>query len=208
MIYFSILGLNDYSSDIRDPFNTCGATLSIFMDLKDQIDSVYLFQSKTGDEKDLIIEKSSDTHQKIMKMENKELSFRTINLDFLNDPTDYSIIFPEMKAKITKVMVENDILEKEKVINISSGTPTMTTCWVFLQQSGAIPNARLIQGRPKEYARRFGKSHEEVKFETKWFPTIEPGQSELNQLESSSKKVEKLKAQVSNQELHDQFQSS
>ena len=53
-----------------------------------------------------------------------------------------------MKGKITKAMVENDILEKEKVINISSGTPTMTTCWVFLQQSGAIPNARLIQGRP------------------------------------------------------------
>ena len=103
-----------------------------------------------------------------------------------------------MKAKITQVMVESDILEIEKVINISSGTPTMTTCWVFLQQSGAIPNARLIQGRPKEYARKFGKSHEEVKFETKWFPTIEAGQSELNQLESSTKKVEKLKAQTPN----------
>ena len=50
---FSILGLNDTKLDVRI-LNTCGATLSIFMDLKDQIDSVYLFQSKTGDEKDLI----------------------------------------------------------------------------------------------------------------------------------------------------------
>ena len=63
------------------------------MDLKDQIDSVYLFQSKTGDEKDLILENSSDTHQKIMKMENKELSLSNNKSRFLNDPTDYSIIF-------------------------------------------------------------------------------------------------------------------
>ena len=140
-----------------------------------------------------------------MKSQNKDIEFKIMELDFLNDPTDYSIVYQEMKDKITEVMVEDDILDKEKIINISSGTPTMTTCWVFLQQSGAIPNAKLFQGRPKEYARKYGKSLEEVKFDTKWFPKIKPGEVQLNKLENNIKKVKKLKAQVSNQELHDQF---
>ena len=48
MTYFSILGFNDSEIDIKDPFNTSGATVNIFMGFKDDINSVYLFFSKTG----------------------------------------------------------------------------------------------------------------------------------------------------------------
>ena len=65
MIYFSILGFNDSEIDIKDPFNTCGATVNIFMGFKDDINSVYLFFSKTGTDSDKFLRRAVSKMKKL-----------------------------------------------------------------------------------------------------------------------------------------------
>ena len=137
-----------------------------------------------------------------MKSENRNLKLTIVELDFFNSPIDYDLVYPEMKAKICELMVKNDITDDDKIINISSGTPTMTTCWVFLQQSGVIPKAKLVQGYPKKYAQRIGKNVDEVKFDTANFPKVETGTITEAQLENNIKKARSVVMETWRKELN------
>jgi len=60
----------------------------------------------------------------------------------ISDPTDYNIVYPAMYSVVKKIVNDNKGLDF--IISITSGTPTMHSCWLLLQQGGVI-DANLIQ---------------------------------------------------------------
>jgi two-component system response regulator PilR (NtrC family) len=58
------------------------------------------------------------------------------------NPTDYNTVYPAMYQAVKEIIRENP--NSEFTISVTSGTPTMHACWVFLQQGGVI-DARLVQ---------------------------------------------------------------
>jgi len=58
------------------------------------------------------------------------------------NPTDYNIVYPAMYKSVREILEENG--KSDYTISITSGTPTMHACWIFLQQGGII-KAKLIQ---------------------------------------------------------------
>ena len=205
MIYLSILGLNDCYVDLLSPHATGGATLTTFMHYIDEIDHVYLFTTKTGDqEKDELVKKAAESNEKIMKLEKKGVKFTLIELNFFPNPTDYKIVYNEMRAKIIELMSTNKLLDEKKLINISSGTPTMTACWVLLQQSNVIP-AKLVQAYRPEHRKKTNTSVQEVDFNIDNFPKINNRDVLKEQLKNHIVKVEKMEKQISVSDLHDKF---
>ena len=60
----------------------------------------------------------------------------------VRNPTDYNTVYPAMYSanqKLAKEMDNNDC-----TISLTSGTPTMHTCWIFLVKGGVL-SARMIQ---------------------------------------------------------------
>lgn len=58
------------------------------------------------------------------------------------NPTDYNTVYPAMYKAVNDILTEN--INAEYTISLTSGTPTMHACWIFLQQGGVI-KANLIQ---------------------------------------------------------------
>lgn len=58
------------------------------------------------------------------------------------DPTDYNVVYPAMYQVVHKL--QSQFPKGSFTISVTSGTPTMHACWMFLAFSGAI-NASLIQ---------------------------------------------------------------
>jgi len=106
-----------------------------------------------------------------------------------SDPTDYNTVYPAMYQAVKEIQNENPIAEY--TASITSGTPTMHACWIFLQQGGVI-DAKLIQVQ-----RETGVS--EIKFELDDFPKIQnvsTVKAELTKLARENKNLkERLKLQ-------------
>ncbi|PIS30364.1 MAG: hypothetical protein COT43_01785 [Candidatus Marinimicrobia bacterium CG08_land_8_20_14_0_20_45_22] len=79
------------------------------------------------------------------------------------NPTDYNTVYPAMYQAVKLIVKENP--DAEFTISVTSGTPTMHACWIFLQQGGVI-NAKLIQ-----IHRETGLS--EINFNLDDFPKIQ-----------------------------------
>jgi transcriptional regulator with GAF, ATPase, and Fis domain len=58
------------------------------------------------------------------------------------DPTDYNLVYPAMYSAVKKISEEHE--RTEFTISITSGTPTMHSCWIFLVEGGVI-DAQIIQ---------------------------------------------------------------
>lgn len=58
------------------------------------------------------------------------------------DPTDYNLVYPAMYSAVKKISKEHEGMDF--TISITSGTPTMHSCWIFLVQGGVI-DAQIIQ---------------------------------------------------------------
>lgn len=58
------------------------------------------------------------------------------------DPTDYNVIYPLMVAAVQEI--KKECPKAKYTISVSSGTPTMHTCWLMIVQ-GKILDAELIQ---------------------------------------------------------------
>ncbi|MFQ5638808.1 MAG: RNA repair transcriptional activator RtcR family protein, partial [bacterium] len=79
------------------------------------------------------------------------------------NPTDYNTVYPAMYQAVKHILRENK--NAEYTISLTSGTPTMHACWIFLRQGG-VTDARLIQiSRESEIS--------EVIFELDDFPKIQ-----------------------------------
>lgn len=58
------------------------------------------------------------------------------------NPTDYNTVYPAMFRAVREVLEKEP--EADFTISLTSGTPVMHACWVFLREGGVIP-AKLIQ---------------------------------------------------------------
>lgn len=60
------------------------------------------------------------------------------------DPTDYNTVYPAMINAVQAILAKEGTQDVEYTISVTSGTPTMHACWMFIVQ-GKIISARLIQ---------------------------------------------------------------
>ncbi len=130
-VLISFIGNNDcYLKD-----NKPGAIVSLLH--KVPFDKVYLLYNKNSY---LIYgeEIKSYCHRFFPKI---EVAFqRAIS----HDPTDYNLVYPAMYKAVKEIIA----LEKGNAplytVSVTSGTPTMHACWMFLKQGGVI-DAELVQ---------------------------------------------------------------
>ncbi|MFB3845445.1 MAG: RNA repair transcriptional activator RtcR family protein [Candidatus Cloacimonadaceae bacterium] len=81
------------------------------------------------------------------------------------DPIDYNLVYPAMYNAVMNIKAKEDPKETEFTVSVTSGTPTMHTCWVLLKQGGML-NAELIQS-----SREQGVSS--ISFSLKDFPPLD-----------------------------------
>ena len=60
------------------------------------------------------------------------------------DPIDYNLVYPAMYNAVSSIKAKEDPKTTRFTVSVTSGTPTMHTCWVLLKQGGII-DAELIQ---------------------------------------------------------------
>jgi DNA-binding NtrC family response regulator len=60
------------------------------------------------------------------------------------DPTDYNTVYPAMVLAVKSILKIEGTKEVDYTISVTSGTPTMHTCWLFIIQGGII-KGKLIQ---------------------------------------------------------------
>ena len=192
MVYFSFIGFHDQTFDKQT--NTFGATLTILQNFLDEIEKVYLFATRIVIN-DTIITDNTDYVEIAEKVKNylefhkKGLEVNIIIIDIPN-PIDFDIIYSTMYDKVTSLIKDDKILNDEKIINITSGTPTMSTCWVLLNKSGAIPNSRLIQSFEKKYQLKRKKPYQFVDLEIDNFPQINSPSAVKRQLTKINAQLE------------------
>lgn len=103
------------------------------------------------------------------------------------NPTDYNTVYPAMYQAVREILRENP--DGEFTISVTSGTPTMYACWIFLQQGGVI-DAKLVQ-----IHRETGLS--EIDFNLDDFPRIKSIDSTKIVLTKLSRENRILRQQVS-----------
>lgn len=104
------------------------------------------------------------------------------------NPIDYNLVYPAMVKAVQSIRQESGLSDIEYTISLTSGTPTMHSCWVLIAQGGLIP-ARLIQS-----SREQGIST--VDFTLDDFPKLESGKAIKIQLTQSSRENKLLKQQL------------
>ncbi len=60
------------------------------------------------------------------------------------DPIDYNLVYPAMYNAVTNILKKENPKTTQFTVSVTSGTPTMHSCWVLLKQGGII-QAELIQ---------------------------------------------------------------
>ena len=143
MIYLTFVGNHDKLN-----LEGTGPALTIFYQYSAEIKSVFIFQTPKNEFEDYpsIAEKI----KRQIESFKPDVSVTIISVDII-DPTDYLHVYTTLHLNIQKIEnIEND----ESLINLTSGTPTMTVCWVLLHKTGVLPNARLIQSVDPKFRRR------------------------------------------------------
>jgi len=115
------------------PFERKGAILSILS--KEKFDKIYLLYNKES-----YLKPASEIFLYCEK-NFPELKIAYQEAPAIN-PTDYNTVYPSMYKAVKHIIQENK--NAEFTISLTSGTPTMHACWIFLQQGGVI-KAKLIQ---------------------------------------------------------------
>lgn len=194
MIYLTLVGNHDALDKSRDGY---GAAITIFLQYKDAISDVYIFVTSSKGNDRVNYWEIAESNKTIMLSEKPGVNVTLVTIDLLN-PIDFDLVYPILLHETQKLLELEKIRTTEKIINITSGTPTMTTCWVLLHKSGLIPNSRLIQSFETKYARERGKSTQEVNLEINDFPQITAPEELKRQLTIISRKnvqlTEKLNA--------------
>ncbi|MFQ5632015.1 MAG: RNA repair transcriptional activator RtcR family protein, partial [bacterium] len=168
MNYFTFVGNHDFIDASRAGY---GAALSIFLQYQSDIDTVFLFITAPRRGEPVNYRDIADQNKAIMLREKPEVEVHFVSIDLAN-PIDFDLVYPVMLDATQKIFENEEIRSRHKIINITSGTPTMTACWVLLHKSGLIPNSRLVQSFESKYARSEGKTTQEVNFEIDDFPQI------------------------------------
>jgi len=196
MIYFSFIGNHD-KIEAGQPY---GAALTIFLQYKAEMERVYLFVTPSKRQAAVNYEEIAQKTKAIMEQEKTGIVVEFISLD-LQNPIDFDLVYPVMLDATQKILEDANLKAAAKTINITSGTPTMTACWVLLQKSGLIPNARLVQSFESRFARERGTSTMEVNLAIDDFPHITAPPSLKRQLTILSREKEQLSQQIKQTEI-------
>jgi transcriptional regulator with PAS, ATPase and Fis domain len=172
-ILLSFIGKKDILFHADD----CGPILSILE--KMEFDKAYFLYNNES-----YLKESS----KLIQYCRKQFPFLKIELKETasQNPTDYNIIYPAMYKVAKEITKENQ--KGEFTISLTSGTPTMHACWIFLQQGGVI-KANLLQ-----VSRESGIT--EVNFGLDDFPKIKSVNEVKAHLTKLSRENENLKQQL------------
>ncbi len=194
MIYFSFIGNHD---EIR-PSSEKGAFRNIFSHHKNEITKVFALITPKTDRADY--KKIALENFELIKQENSSTEIFPIEID-LKNPVDYDLVYPQLLDVILNLEEEHKISGEECLINITSGTPTMTTCWILISQSGVLKNAKLLQSFEKKYSKE-GSTIREVSFAIDDFPKIEAPSSVKRQLTILSRKNKELEEKIEIDEIN------
>jgi DNA-binding NtrC family response regulator len=166
MIYISFVGNHDRWNAEQE---ISGAMRTIFARYKSEITHVFLLHS--GVTPHFNYQESAEKTVQWMQRFQPRVSVELKKLD-IESPIDYDLIYHLMYEQVMQILSDPSMRDLQKIINITSGTPTMTACWVLLQKSGLIPNARLVQSFAPELIRNTNGNVVEVDLEIDNFPQI------------------------------------
>lgn len=65
------------------------------------------------------------------------------------NPIDYNLVYPAMVSAVEAIKKEEGTKDTEYTISLTSGTPTMHSCWILIVMGGII-DAKLIQSSREE----------------------------------------------------------
>ncbi len=197
MKYLSFIGNHD---KIERGSNEYGAVLSIFQKYSQKIEQVYLFV--TPDKKSELISYHSIALENMSVMEaiNPAVNVCIVSVSLPN-PIDYDLVYPFLLDKVQELNTSPGFLQAEKIINITSGTPTMTACWILLSQAGIITNARLIQSFESRFAIDKRSNIKEVNLNIDDFPHIEAPSAIKRQLTLVTRENKALVQKLASHEL-------
>lgn len=167
MIYLTFVGNHDQLTAGQ----SFGAALKIFLDYKDGIKQVFIFVTSARKSESFIYRDIAEQNKSNMLAENPGLHVTLIDIN-LQNPIDFDLVYPVMLDETQKLFEDQALRKAEKIINVTSGTPTMTACWVLLHKSGLIPKSKLIQAFETKFARERGSSTQEVNLDIDDFPQI------------------------------------
>lgn len=165
MIYLTLIG----NHDAITPEKSGGAALTIFRAYQEKIIKVYLFATK--DTENFKYHDTSHKTKRIMESEKKGVKVEVVDIELTN-PIDFDLVYQVLYDESQKIIRADNLEDHKKIINITSGTPTMTACWILLQKSELIPNAILVQSFETQFQRQYGKTCQEVNLEIDNFPEI------------------------------------
>lgn len=196
MIYFSFIGNHDKITD-----NEYGSFFNIYKHFSKEIKSVFAFitpNTATSNYEEI----AKKNFEKI-KAINPKIEIVPIYTD-LKNPVDYDLVYPILFDEYLQINKKYKIDDVEKIVNITSGTPTMTACWILLTQSRVISNARLFQSFEKRFARD-GKTIQEVNLSIDDFPSISVPDETKRKLTIATRKQKELEDQLYIEKLNEEF---
>jgi len=161
-VLLSFIGFHDpYGRSVVDGQRQAGPILTALAER--EFDAVVLFATPGSDER------TEATHSAVREHHPK--CPVTLMQLAIEDPTDYSSIFHELRQSLSAV--QKKFPDSELCVSVSSGTPHMHACWIMLVASGELP-ATLIQSRPPQFVSG-DHAVTEIDVHTKDFPEIRKG---------------------------------
>jgi two-component system, NtrC family, response regulator HydG len=164
--YFTIIGNHDAIS-LEQP--GIGAALTIFFKYKKYLNGIYIFSFP--DKPHFPYMQTAEKIKRRMEAEAPGIDVLIIEMNIEN-PIDFNLVYKIMLDETQTLFEKTNIIDEPKIINITSGTPTMTTCWVILHKAGLIPNSILVQSFEPFFQRKYGKTCQEVSLNIDDLPKI------------------------------------
>ncbi|MGE0084503.1 MAG: RNA repair transcriptional activator RtcR family protein [Desulfococcaceae bacterium] len=127
-IFLSFIGNNDCY-----PLEKTGAILTVLAE--GNFDRAYLLYNH---EKYL---KPAEEIRKYCRIHFPKTQIRFQSAMSVN-PTDYNVLYPAMYSAVKEIRKQNP--DANYTVSLSSGTPAMHACWIFLVKGGVI-HARMVQ---------------------------------------------------------------
>ncbi len=115
------------------------------------------------------------------------LTVRYQEADALN-PIDHNLVYPAMVAAVKEIQKEEGHKDVEYTISLTSGTPTMHSCWILIAMGGII-EAKLIQSSREEGV-------QDLDFSLDDFPQISTDRKTKIELTKTSRENKVLRRQL------------
>lgn len=115
------------------------------------------------------------------------LTVRYQEAESLN-PIEYNVVYPSMVSAIKSILKEEGTKDAEYTISLTSGTPTMHSCWILIVMGGII-DAKLIQSSRED-------GIQDVNFSLDDFPQISSEKKAKIELTKTNRENKLLRKQL------------